>query len=39
MSQELINHSADLKQLQDEGYGIQEKGGLLINSPPNSLCK
>jgi hypothetical protein len=30
MSQELINHSPDLKQLQDEGYGIQEKGGLLI---------
>src|SRR5690242_13854492 len=30
MHQELINHSADLKRLKDEGYGIQIKGGLLI---------
>lgn len=30
MSQELIGRSPALKKLQDEGYGIQEKGGLLI---------
>lgn len=30
MRQELIDHSPDLKRLRDEGYGIEEKGGLLI---------
>lgn len=30
MRQELIDHSQDLKRLRDEGFGIQEKGGLLI---------
>ncbi|QNA45856.1 ThiF family adenylyltransferase [Lacibacter sediminis] len=30
MSQELIGRSPALKKLQDEGYGIQEKGGLVI---------
>jgi hypothetical protein len=30
MSQELINHSPDLKRLKEEGYGIQIKGGLLV---------
>ena len=30
MSQQLINHSADLKRLRDEGYSIQVKGGYLV---------
>lgn len=30
MSQQLINHSPDLKRLRDEGYEIQVKGGYLI---------
>ena len=35
MSQELINHSPDLKKLRDEGYEIQVRGTkLLINSVP-----
>ncbi|MEK4486935.1 ThiF family adenylyltransferase [Psychrobacillus sp. FSL H8-0484] len=30
MSQKLINHSPDLKQLKDEGYSIEEKHGFLL---------
>lgn len=30
MSQQLINHSPDLKQLRDEGYEIEVKGGYLL---------
>src|SRR5438445_1124160 len=30
MSRELINRSADLKRLRDEGYFIQIRGGLLV---------
>jgi hypothetical protein len=30
MSQQLINHSPDLKQLRDEGFEIEVKGGYLI---------
>ena len=30
MSQQLINHSPDLKQLRDEGYNITVKGGYLV---------
>lgn len=30
MSQKLINHSPDLKKLQDDGYEIEVKGGLLL---------
>jgi predicted ThiF/HesA family dinucleotide-utilizing enzyme len=30
MSQQLINHSSDLKKLRDEGYEIEVKGGYLI---------
>lgn len=35
MSQQLINHSQDLKRLRDEGYEIEVRGGyLLINHIP-----
>ncbi len=30
MSQQLINHSPDLKRLRDEGYEIETKGGYLV---------
>lgn len=30
MSQQLINHSPDLKQLRDEGYEVQVRGGYLL---------
>ncbi len=30
MSQQLINHSKDLKKLRDEGFAIQVKGGYLV---------
>jgi hypothetical protein len=30
MSQQLINHSSDLKRLRDEGYSVKVKGGYLI---------
>jgi hypothetical protein len=35
MSQQLINRSADLKQLRDEGYGVEVRGNyLLVHSIP-----
>ena len=35
MSQQLINHSPDLKQLRDEGYDIEIRSGhLLVKSVP-----
>lgn len=30
MSQQLINHSPDLKRLRDEGYEIEVRGGYLL---------
>ena len=30
MSQQLINHSPDLKRLRDEGYEIEIRGGYLL---------
>ena len=40
MSQELINHSPDLKRLQDEGYEIEIYGGyLLIHNVPFVNCE
>ncbi|WP_316753662.1 ThiF family adenylyltransferase [Pedobacter gandavensis] len=41
MSQQLINHSSDLKRLRDEGYEVEVKGGyLFIHHIPyvNSRC-